>query len=180
MAINFLEKVNFIHEDRKGIFWILIMITQKAIHSLQKKEKKKKRKKPSQAKPANYKFSLSDWHFSYRHRKTNTHTDTEHWKLDQRMGHGSSKGISEQEHAKEEEPSRLSRLKNKLHLHRHRRHANNDSAYKALIDADDFAGIANLTLKRVRCCCCYICVYCSVDSLKRVFVYFILTFLELV
>ena len=96
------------------------------------------------------------------------------------MGHGSSKGISEQEHAKEEEPSRLSRLKNKLHLHRHRRHANNDSAYKALIDADDFAGIANLTLKRVRCCFCYICVYCSVDSLKRVFVYFILTFLELV
>lgn len=157
MAINFLEKVNFIHEDRKGIFWIL-MITQKAIHSLQKKEKKKKRKKPSQAKPANYKFSLSDWHFSYRQRKTNTHTNTEHWKLDQRMGHGSSKGISEQEHAKEEEPSRLSRLKNKLHLHRHRRHANNDSAYKALIDADDFAGIANLTLKRVRCCC-YIYVF---------------------
>ncbi|XP_050272640.1 phosphatidylserine decarboxylase proenzyme 2-like isoform X2 [Quercus robur] len=64
------------------------------------------------------------------------------------MGHGSSKGISEQDLAKEEEPSRLSRLKNKLHLHRHRRHADNGSAYKALIDADDFAGIANLTLKR--------------------------------
>uniref|UniRef100_A0A7N2MGI2 Uncharacterized protein n=1 Tax=Quercus lobata TaxID=97700 RepID=A0A7N2MGI2_QUELO len=64
------------------------------------------------------------------------------------MGHGSSKGISEQDLAKEEEPSRLSRLKNKLHLHRRRRHANNGSAYKALIDADDFAGIANLTLKR--------------------------------
>ncbi|XP_075647944.1 phosphatidylserine decarboxylase proenzyme 2-like [Castanea sativa] len=64
------------------------------------------------------------------------------------MGHGSSKGISEQDLAKEEEPSRITRLKNKLHLHRHRRHANIGSAYKALIDADDFAGIAILTLKR--------------------------------
>lgn len=87
------------------------------------------------------------------------------------MGHGSSKGISEEDLAKEEEPSRITRLKNKLHLHRHRRHANNGSAYKALIDADDFAGIANLTLKSVRCCCCccYICIYCFAVSLNCVF-----------
>lgn len=61
------------------------------------------------------------------------------------MGHGSSKEDSDHD-VKEEEgsSSRVSRLKKKLHLHR--RHGNGSTTSSKLLSADDFAGIAILTL----------------------------------
>ncbi|XVF44715.1 hypothetical protein PTKIN_Ptkin02bG0146200 [Pterospermum kingtungense] len=67
------------------------------------------------------------------------------------MGHGSSKeddSSSSSSSDADTKPSRISRLKQKLHLHRHHHHHHRkrDSSHQKLHDADDFAGIALLTL----------------------------------
>ncbi|PPD80570.1 hypothetical protein GOBAR_DD22480 [Gossypium barbadense] len=63
------------------------------------------------------------------------------------MGHGSSKedgsSCSSDEDAK---PSRISRVKQRLRRHRLRRRRGSDSSHKKLFAAEDFAGIAHLTL----------------------------------
>jgi hypothetical protein len=65
-----------------------------------------------------------------------------------RMGQGSSKEDSP-DGAKEEGSSRISRLKQRLHLHRHHHGPSGSSSYQKLLAADGFAGIALLTLIRV-------------------------------
>ncbi|XP_062175989.1 phosphatidylserine decarboxylase proenzyme 2-like isoform X2 [Alnus glutinosa] len=63
------------------------------------------------------------------------------------MGLGSSKEDSP-DGAKEEGSSRISRLKQRLHLHRHHHGPSGSSSYQKLLAADGFAGIALLTLIR--------------------------------
>ncbi|OMO86881.1 Calcium-binding EF-hand [Corchorus olitorius] len=66
------------------------------------------------------------------------------------MGHGSSKeddSSSSSSSDADTKPSRLSRLKRRLHLHRrHHNRKPSSSSHQKLHDADDFAGIALLTL----------------------------------
>ncbi|XP_021276871.1 phosphatidylserine decarboxylase proenzyme 2-like [Herrania umbratica] len=66
------------------------------------------------------------------------------------MGHGSSKeddSSSSSSSDADTKPSRISRLKQRLHLHRHRHHrARGSSSQQKLNTAEDFAGIALLTL----------------------------------
>ncbi|XP_059446546.1 phosphatidylserine decarboxylase proenzyme 2-like [Corylus avellana] len=65
------------------------------------------------------------------------------------MGHGSSKEDSPSG-SKEEGSSRISHLKQRLHLHRHHhgRSSGSSSSYQKLLADDGFAGIALLTLIR--------------------------------
>lgn len=64
------------------------------------------------------------------------------------MGHGSSK---EENGAAESQSkgSRRARLKQRLHLHRRRRSRSNSPSHSKRLDAENFAGIALLTLVRV-------------------------------
>ncbi|OMP06120.1 Calcium-binding EF-hand [Corchorus capsularis] len=66
------------------------------------------------------------------------------------MGHGSSKeddSSSSSSSDADTKPSRLSRLKRRLHLHRRHHHRKpSSSSHQKLQDVDDFAGIALLTL----------------------------------
>ncbi|XP_012436009.1 phosphatidylserine decarboxylase proenzyme 2 isoform X1 [Gossypium raimondii] len=63
------------------------------------------------------------------------------------MGHGSSKEDGSSSSSDEDaKPSRISRVKQRLRRHRLRRRRGSDSSHKKLFAAEDFAGIAHLTL----------------------------------
>ncbi|MBA0562066.1 hypothetical protein Golob_007144, partial [Gossypium lobatum] len=63
------------------------------------------------------------------------------------MGHGSSKEDGSSSSSDEDaKPSRISRVKQRLRRHRLRRRRGSDSSHKKLFSAEDFAGIAHLTL----------------------------------
>lgn len=63
------------------------------------------------------------------------------------MGHGSSKEDGSSSSSDEDaKPSRISRVKHRLRRHRLRRRRRSDSSHKKLFAAEDFAGIAHLTL----------------------------------
>ncbi|XVE66507.1 hypothetical protein DITRI_Ditri08aG0084700 [Diplodiscus trichospermus] len=66
------------------------------------------------------------------------------------MGHGSSKeedSSSSSSSDADTKPSRISRLKQRLHLHRRHHHrTRGSSSHQKLLDAEDFAGIALLTV----------------------------------
>jgi hypothetical protein len=65
------------------------------------------------------------------------------------MGHGSSKEDSPSG-SKEEGSSRISHLKQRLHLHRHHHgRSSGSSSYQKILAAGGFAGIALLTLIHV-------------------------------
>lgn len=70
------------------------------------------------------------------------------------MGHGSSKSSSSESSDEStvvvddgsKSASRISRLKKRLHLHRHVRHSSDNSHHSKLLNSEDFAGIALITL----------------------------------
>ncbi|KAA3463036.1 phosphatidylserine decarboxylase proenzyme 2-like [Gossypium australe] len=66
------------------------------------------------------------------------------------MGHGSSKEDGSSSSSDEDaKPSRISRVKQRLRRHRLRRRRRSDSSHKKLLAAEDFAGVAHLTLINV-------------------------------